>query len=405
MNSLGRDLEREERASSYRHLLIIGAAIGLMLLLFTFVRTVQTTETERRAADEWYIHTLQVLVATGDLDSAVQRSLHAERGYLLTAQPQYQRQFEADCRAVSHLADQVAQLTHDNPNQRRNVAQFRRGADDFLALLSNTMKLSAAGDRQAALKVVRDGIATDHLQRLQRLLDQMDREERRLLVERNAHREAAASRMWGDEHILSLAAAGFLLLAAFGLRAAARARRRIFALTKELDRVGHTDRLTGLPNRRSFEQTLIEQIARTLIQKEHRLCLTTLDVDFFKQVNDRYGHLGGDEVLRAVASTLRGAIREGDTVARTGGEEFAVIMPGAGLHDAENAAERIRASVERQRIELSSGPSLSVTVSLGTAAYVEGETWEDFCRRADQALYDAKAAGRNVVKLAPRLRA
>jgi diguanylate cyclase (GGDEF)-like protein len=120
-----------------------------------------------------------------------------------------------------------------------------------------------------------------------------------------------------------------------------------------------------------------------------------LDIDHFKRVNDTHGHPAGDEVLKAVAETIKLSVREGDTAARWGGEEIAVTLVGATERDAFHKAEDIRKQVEG--IRFGKIPGLAVTVSAGVASAEAGKTFEEILKRADEALYKAKQTGRNKV--------
>ncbi|WP_374661293.1 GGDEF domain-containing protein [Inhella sp.] len=156
------------------------------------------------------------------------------------------------------------------------------------------------------------------------------------------------------------------------------------------------DPLTGLVNRRSFEMALEREIDRVARAGEPALLLV-LDIDHFKKVNDSHGHAAGDVVIRTVAEAIQQAVRPMDTVARTGGEEFAVVLPNCPSSFGPTVAERVRSSVEALSIAVSHGVVLSVTVSLGGAyapQWVRSSPllWME---RADRQLYRAKAEGRN----------
>jgi diguanylate cyclase (GGDEF)-like protein len=168
-----------------------------------------------------------------------------------------------------------------------------------------------------------------------------------------------------------------------------------------LVRAGLTDYLTGWHNRRYLHVRLREELARAQRQGS-MLALLMLDLDRFKQINDRCGHLGGDEALREVAVRVESQVRASDTAARFGGDEFAVLMPGAGVEDARRLAERIRDAVTRSPVEAGPGVLLPVTVSIGVAALAPAAGAADLKALADQllaeadaALYRAKAAGRD----------
>jgi diguanylate cyclase (GGDEF)-like protein len=152
------------------------------------------------------------------------------------------------------------------------------------------------------------------------------------------------------------------------------------------------DQLTGLCNRRNFDQRLEAAIARTARHGDE-FSLLMIDLDHFKNVNDYYGHATGDDVLRRFGEVLRERLRQNDVAARWGGEEFAVLADGANLDNARLLAEQIREAVA----QTSFPPVPRVTVSIGIAEYQEGETGDDLLRRADKALYGAKRNGRNRV--------
>jgi two-component system cell cycle response regulator len=159
----------------------------------------------------------------------------------------------------------------------------------------------------------------------------------------------------------------------------------------ELERVSRTDLLTHLPNRRHVEATLVAQVAHAA---RHGLPLSVLmiDLDRFKSVNDTYGHGAGDRVLVEVASRLRGALREGDTVGRWGGEEFLAVLPMTPAPAALLLAERLCTQVAGRPVLLEDGTGLEVGVSVGCAGDALDE--RRLLADADAALYRAKAAGR-----------
>ena len=170
-------------------------------------------------------------------------------------------------------------------------------------------------------------------------------------------------------------------------------------LHRRLEREAVTDGLTDLPNRRQFEESLVGEVGR-VERFGGSLALIVADLDDFKRVNDRYGHLAGDEVLRTFAEILREQVREIDVPARYGGEEFAVLLPQTDLEGAEQVAERIRASLAERAIEASPGIFVRVTASVGVAAFPDEPTEDALVAAADRALYGAKAAGKNRVVLA-----
>jgi diguanylate cyclase (GGDEF)-like protein/PAS domain S-box-containing protein len=157
-----------------------------------------------------------------------------------------------------------------------------------------------------------------------------------------------------------------------------------------------TDELTGLANRRMFDLILAARL-EDLERYGTPLGLLLGDLDHFKAINDQHGHLVGDDVLRVVAATLRGAVRAGDLVARWGGEEFTVIANRATRRELELMAERVRALVAATDVSLASGGVVHPTISVGAALASAGEQASALLERADAALYAAKAGGRDRV--------
>lgn len=167
--------------------------------------------------------------------------------------------------------------------------------------------------------------------------------------------------------------------------------------TKSLEQLAHQDSLTLLANRRAFDQFLREKVART---SGHQLGLILLDLDYFKDINDRYLHTTGDKVLKRVAQIITAAARESDMVARWGGEEFAILLTNTDRTQLMAVCERMRRALETADLhDLVS--DLTVTGSFGAALHETNETAASFLRRADKALYKAKSEGRNRTELAP----
>jgi len=161
-------------------------------------------------------------------------------------------------------------------------------------------------------------------------------------------------------------------------------------------RQASTDGLTELANRREFEESLANEISRAE-RFGGSLALILADLDNFKQVNDRFGHQAGDEVLKAFADILRETVRDIDVAARYGGEEFAVLLPQTDVDGAERLAERLRGAVETSPLAEAQGRPVVVTSSFGVAAFPEAGTPASLFGAADEALYRAKRAGKNCV--------
>jgi two-component system, cell cycle response regulator len=171
---------------------------------------------------------------------------------------------------------------------------------------------------------------------------------------------------------------------------------RMATLVEESRSLATTDALTGLLNRRAFLESTGREVARAKRYND-KLSVVLLDVDHFKQINDKRGHAAGDVVLSTVGKLLNSALRTCDIVARWGGEEFVLVLPSTSIEGAEQTAERVREMLERARIKDTDGDLIPVTASFGVATYYGNETLEQVVDRADRAMYLAKSGGRNRV--------
>lgn len=169
-------------------------------------------------------------------------------------------------------------------------------------------------------------------------------------------------------------------------------KRQQYTNEKKLEYISNTDSLTGIYNRLRFESELNGRIAEA-DERSSTFSLILFDLDDFKKVNDDYGHAAGDAVLVELAGVIAGNIREGDVFARWGGEEFVVLFPGAGMERAAEMAERLRRSVEVHRFAAAG----RVTISVGVAEYQPDDTESTIIGRADDRMYMAKEAGKNMV--------
>ena len=172
-------------------------------------------------------------------------------------------------------------------------------------------------------------------------------------------------------------------------------RERLTENVTELTRIATVDAVTGLFNRRYFEDRLEAEVQRARRQQQD-LALLMIDIDDFKRINDTWGHLEGDRALRDVADLLRGGVRIFDVCARFGGEEFVIIMPGATAQVAMHVAERIRRQVEQHAAR----DPLPITVSVGVGMLDADATTDELISAADRALIAAKTAGKNLVWIA-----
>ena len=202
---------------------------------------------------------------------------------------------------------------------------------------------------------------------------------------------------------VSLLAGALLLITAWYCRLNQRLRMEISARREaetRLRQMSETDALTGLHNLRYINEQLSAELARYQ-RYGHEFCVVMLDIDFFKSVNDNWGHPAGDRVLKQFAQRLQEKTRHTDTLARIGGEEFLVLLRNVSLEQALVVAEGVRQHIESSSFELGNQHRQPLTASIGVCA-VTPETVEvsELFARADQALYQAKSQGRNRIELA-----
>jgi diguanylate cyclase (GGDEF)-like protein len=197
---------------------------------------------------------------------------------------------------------------------------------------------------------------------------------------------------------LRVAEAGLLALVALMLLTLVLTRPllRAFRWTEEQASEARIDALTGLANRRALEEILAAEISRAH-RFAHELAVVLLDLDRFKEINDSFGHAAGDVMLRAVSRLLTSLARQGDTVARWGGEEFVVVLPETDLAGAQRFAERLRRTIEAHAVG-----DMRTTASCGVATMLPEDNVEELLGAADRALYQAKSNGRNRTESAVR---
>jgi diguanylate cyclase (GGDEF)-like protein len=205
-----------------------------------------------------------------------------------------------------------------------------------------------------------------------------------------SHRTNAAYLRVVEAGLLAIAA---LMLLTFVL---ARPLLRAFRWTEEQASEARIDALTGLANRRALGEILAAEISRAQ-RFAHQLAVVLLDLDRFKQINDSFGHGAGDVMLREVSRLLTSLARQGDTVARWGGEEFVVVLPETDLAGAQRFAERLRRTIEAHSVG-----DMQTSASCGVAIMIPEDTVEALLGAADQALYQAKSNGRNRTESATR---
>jgi diguanylate cyclase (GGDEF)-like protein len=163
----------------------------------------------------------------------------------------------------------------------------------------------------------------------------------------------------------------------------------------------NTDFLTGLPNRQALDIILKNEHAK-ILRDHSESSLVILDIDLFKPINDTFGHVAGDKVLKIIANILNSNVRDCDFLARYGGEEFIIYFPNADCETTASIAEKLRQCIEDEKITIKGHDSFYVTCSFGVSSFIEKHTIKESILNADQAMYSAKSSGRNKVAVSEK---
>lgn len=389
----------DQTSSRRRHVYGFGALIALALMLLAITYNAVRAGQMRTDAEGWQVHTLQVLLTSEELKSAANQALRGERGYIITNDVSFLEPYNLGSRNAPKLAARLRELTQDNPAQQANIRALEPQLRQYLDRIDQTVSFVRDGRQAEAVAAVKSGAGRRAIEALLGVISRMEAEERRLLSERQTANTIAEWRSEIADFALAGIALLFLLIVGWAGVRASQARMQTLEMEEKLRHAATTDELTGLLNRRAFLAALDTEITRSQ-RSGAPLALALIDLDHFKSVNDRFGHAGGDEVLRRFADTARETMRAGDVVGRLGGEEFAVMMTDTDQVQSGIAGERLRDAIAKRRIVLSTGALVPVTISVGVAHYHGGEERDRLIIRADEALYDAKDSGRNRTRLA-----
>jgi diguanylate cyclase (GGDEF)-like protein len=308
-------------------------------------------------------------------------ALEFERGKWHADESPSRKHFVESARAFDEQLKRVEQFLFD-PEERRILKRLSDSYAQFMSTDAEIIKGFRSGDPariiEAHEKVL--GFEVETFKYIAALADALVRAVQSRTDHHLSHQERTSAAI--RNLLLVGGGIGFLLsmlLTALLFKAFDRNR----TLITELSLQAHTDALTGLANRRTWDVRLHVELARAK-RLGYPLTLTILDLDHFKKFNDQYGHAQGDELLKQAAQVWQLTLREGDLIARIGGEEFGVLMPGCTVESAALTIERLRARMP-----------MSQTFSAGIAGYVLGETAQQLMLRADRALYRAKFEGRD----------
>ena len=396
---LVKHVARGSRSSDWRGYFLIACVALLAVLLAGASWSAWQSGKERAQARDRQIHTLEVLLEADRLRTASLQMMRGERGFLLTDDEIFLKPYHAGKQEAEAALPRLARLTADNAEQQLRIGRLEKDFDTLEQVLGIMIEQQRTGRHDEAVYYVKQGNGREAIESIMAELDGIAATERRLLAERSV---AATNRARSNElyqYILALVGLALLILAIIATFSVRRALTAEADARRELQQIALTDALTGLPNRRSAMEALERSIARVKKDPARKLALAIFDIDHFKQINDRFGHPAGDEVIREVGVRALDALRKRDLVGRIGGEEFAVILPAAEIETARQLCERLRLAVAKKPVRAGDA-IIPFTVSIGAAELRKGEDLDRLMARADAALYEAKAGGRDKVCLA-----
>ena len=331
-------------ARGLRGNMVMATLIGLAILLGAAIVLTRQSSERRDQATQWVLHTLEVLDSTSRLRIAAFDAMRGERGYLITHELRFLQPYNNSLLEAHSSIAKLNRLVADNPTQLDRLAQIDGRIDYLTSIMTQMISLEDAGRHDEVIARIQRGDGRDALERVLVQLDQFEGVERGLLRQRRAENDQAVRRAALFDGVLALAGVFLLSVGAWASIALRSSLRREEAIRRVMEARASTDELTGLANRR---ETLAAVDRHMAASRRHGrpMSLAIIDIDFFKRVNDTYGHPAGDEVIRRVAQLCVEVMREEDLVGRLGGEEFVVVLPDTEAAAAMTATDRLRRAV------------------------------------------------------------
>lgn len=326
-------------------------------------------------------------------------ALRGERGYLLTGDREYLKIYRRNRLELARSLSELEAVARANRPGSQAVADLRADISSFLIHLDAIDDLAVAGRHDEAIALIRRSGARDGIEEINGNIATILRGERQRLRSLTTNVNRTTVTMVRFLNLMSFAGVCLLALALIlgvALRRST-ARERIYL--EELRKRAETDELTGISNRRELLTYLDRRIAEAR-RTRTPLSFAMFDIDNFKRVNDGYGHVVGDEVIKHVVRTAQGTVRVNDRIGRMGGEEFGIVLPKSHEDNAFMVCERMRGRLNECPFVLGDDQLLPVTISTGIAALTDDDDAASLIERADRALYEAKRSGRDQVRLA-----
>ena len=375
----------------------------LMLCLLLFVGNLTKRNMDILEANfNWVSHTQEVIALTTKTESMIKDMVSGQRGYQLTHHNEYLEYFVYSTSNMNNVLNQLTLMTSDNPTQQQYIVELAKLSNALRLHLNKIIDLVRQDQSDAGLALLKTGEGKHTMDAIREVIKKMLDEERRLLEIRFERTKLAAHESLIEIALIIAIAAVLLiviaLLIVYYMRIKQNEALEREKLLEYFEHKANTDFLTGLASRSHFFELAEHELHRTQRNKKS-LSVFMMDIDFFKNINDKYGHKTGDLVLQKLADVCKNELREIDIIGRIGGEEFAFVMPETTASLALEVAERIRQILMNTRMQLDQqNKQFNFTVSIGVTTMTNFEsTVDDLLQEADAALYQAKNSGRNKV--------
>ena len=380
------DTPHDQIKSIAYYAVLFGFPIMVIIVGITFWVSHKSEE-----ARQWVSHTYQVQGSLSLVLSTLQDAETGQRGYLLTGDVDYLEPYLAAISRLEGIVASVQKLTLDNPRQQQWLKQVEFVMAEKLQELDETISLMKNQDQKSAISIVNTGKGKKIMDQLRSMINEMQAEEKALLIERNQN-------LYKNElFVLITEVVGFLLIILIGIFVSLRARSLLAMQLETEEKLRHManhDLLTGLATRRLGIEYISFALAEARRHKS-KAAVLFIDLDGFKTINDALGHAAGDSLLRGVAERLSHCVREVDLVVRVGGDEFMIVM--ASINSREDIARIAQKVIDAlARPFQLADENASIGASIGIALYPDHEQEPDaLVRRADEVMYEVKGEGKN----------
>ena len=383
----------------------LAISVGFVLAILAVALTAEVSYRNARAlvtASDWVVRSNEVRSELEGVLGAVTQTETAQRGFTITGDHSYLGQYQTAASSSHAHLRHLQQVTSNSPAQQKRLNLLEQAVQRKLEWQSSVIATRQNKGDRAAEVMVATGKGHKAMFEIQRLVAEMENEEGRLLEARTADARTQANTTLSGAMLFSVTVTILLGLSCMLIlqhladrertqRALEEAQQKLQTALQNEAELARLDPLTRLANRRAFFELLEAERSRT-VRYGRPLTLVYLDLDGFKQVNDSLGHAVGDELLKVVATTLRSSVRVSDTVARVGGDEFALLLPESGVGTAEVVLRKLQSRL----LHAMQDRQWPVTFSMGAVTFLKIPLSSDeMLHSADRLMYEVKSHGKN----------